>query len=118
MAQVSMPVCAGDKLRIQAKVSVTTPSATYQHVSVRVREYNHRPGTANPWTTFVFGHDSNHLLESRSVNVYTPEQVAHFSIEAHVNVIATTPDALFVLEVWTDNGNILVSKAELGVERA
>jgi hypothetical protein len=115
-AAVTLPVSTGDKVRLTYFVSVHQPSVPDQNVFMRIREYTHRPSGPSPWQVMSVGADRNIFYDSKTLSTSTLGKNAYWSGSVDVDILANTPDAVFVIDPSVDNGSCTILECQLQAE--
>lgn len=102
----------GDKILVRALVNANPNGGAAPFISIRIREYNHRPGTGSPYD--ILRHvTNNYWFETFSLQSTHPLVK---SIDAEFDIIAYAADAYIVVEIWTSTGTF-DGTAQLKVQR-
>lgn len=108
---------AGDRIQLQGVVSVFGLTGGAQGLNARIREFTHRPGSANPYNVIVTGQDQNFLFDLRYRPTGATATTITYTFEGFVDVIESATDAVYVLEIWTDAGTATNTTLQLRTER-
>jgi hypothetical protein len=118
ICSVPFATSIGDELEFEYYAYATDNDALEKIVYARVREYTHRPGSADPFQIIQFGNNKNNITNTGALNNTTLSEV-FLSGTATGTCIAQATDSVFVLDLWVGSGTAAVAAgdAQLRVRR-